>query len=126
MNKESFLKKHPVIKGFLLCIVLIFVLLFLLAIFLPEVPEEIEGYITVTGVDQTYGDCVVPEINIWRYPEEISNNNQPVSKISNACPQVRLPYYEKNTAVSRVWFKVSTNDIFGWVSDSFVIDQQVV
>ena len=73
------------------------------------------------------GTCVVSEINMWSEPKSALDGAYVMGKIPNACPKTEVPYYEERdlkTLNGRIWYKVESGNIFGWITDSFVIQKK--
>jgi len=86
-----------------------------------QINEKI-GELVVTGVED--GTCVLNEINLWSEPPDALNV---VGKITNACPKIRVPYYEERDLMSstgQIWYKVKSDGNFGWITDTFVLQKE--
>ena len=83
------------------------------------------GDLVISGEDA--GVYVVSEINMWSEPKSAIDGSYVVGKISNACPKTEVPYYEERdlrTLNGRIWYKVESGNIVGWITDSFVIQKK--
>jgi len=84
--------------------------------------KEKIGDLVVSGEEA--GTCYVSEINIWSEPKSAIDGSQVVGKISNACPQKTVSYYEEKdlrSSTGRIWYKVESDGKTGWITDTYVL-----
>lgn len=88
-----------------------------------EQSQEIaQGVLIVSGMED--GSCVVREINIWSISGSLADGARVVGKISNACPETSVEYYsalDLTDSTGRVWYKIESNGVQGWITDTFVV-----
>lgn len=83
------------------------------------------GDLVVSG--EEVGTCVVNEINMWSESKSALDGAYVIGKIPNACPKTEVSYYEERdlrTLNGRIWYKVESGNIVGWITDSFVIQKK--
>ena len=83
------------------------------------------GDLVVSGEEG--GTCVVREINMWSESKSAIDGAYVIGKIPNACPKTEVSYYEEKdlrTLNGRIWYKVESGNIVGWITDSFVIQKK--
>ena len=135
---ENWFHKHPAISSILILFaVLLFVAIFVPSQQLDQTDQKIQvtvpveepiptkstaklGYLVVSGEEA--GTCYVKDINMWSESKSAADGAYVVGKISNACPQKTVPYYDLVSSTSRIWYLVESGGRKGWITDTFVID----
>jgi len=83
------------------------------------------GDLVVSGEEA--GTCYVSEINLWSEPKSAIDGAKVVGKISNACPQKTVSYYEEKdlrSSTGRIWYKVESDGATGWITDTYVLQKK--
>ncbi len=130
MKEQSWFQQHPLLTF----VIVIFGMLFLAILYsgvgsptqnkiqIPSPSIEEIGYLVVSGEEA--GTCYVKDINLWSEPKSAVEGAYVIGKISNACPQKTVPYYDLTVTSDRIWYKVKSGGKQGWITDSFVIGRK--
>jgi len=87
--------------------------------------EEKIGSLIISGEEE--GVCYVNEINLWSEPKSASDGAYVIGKISSACPQKTVSYFEEGDFMSstgRIWYKVESDGDKGWITDTYVVQKE--
>ncbi|MFO7872337.1 MAG: CAP domain-containing protein [Candidatus Undinarchaeales archaeon] len=98
---------RKIIKGVVILSIVIISLYFLLS----YTPTK---HICISGYEN--GECSTPQVFVWNHP---NSTNQVISKISG-CPEQKISYSVEGEFNQEYWYKISFNNISGWVTSDYV------